>query len=238
MPPEVIIVGGGIAGLSCAWRLFSGGIEIDLIEAESQAGGNVRTEVVEGFRLERGPHTFMPSADDIFALASEVGLAADIVDQSGAEVWAHAFSVPHLSDPISARNRQIAFFATLYRESAVPTQVAEEIHSQGRISDRYTDRVEITQLIEDDDRITMAGLQWQALHTPGHAGGMLCFYQPEHRVLLSSDHLIAKISSNPITTPPDRPGQKQPQQQSHHEYDINYPETLFHCILLLSLIVR
>ena len=40
----------------------------------------------------------------------------------------------------------------------------------------------------------------------------MCFYQPQRRILLSSDHLIAEISSNPITEPPDRPGQKRPRR--------------------------
>lgn len=76
---DVIVVGGGIAGLSCAWRLSAAGKEVLVLEKRPVAGGNVFTEQVDGFRAERGPHTFMASADDIFSLAGEVGLAGEVV---------------------------------------------------------------------------------------------------------------------------------------------------------------
>ena len=72
MSPEVIIVGGGIAGLTCAWKLKAAGYEVLVLEAADQPGGNVRSDPVDGFLLERGPHTFMPSADDVFTLAREL----------------------------------------------------------------------------------------------------------------------------------------------------------------------
>ncbi len=79
MGPEVIVIGGGIAGLSCAWRLAQAQKEVLVLEKLAKAGGNVSTERVDGYRLERGPHTFMASADDVFALAGEVGLSDEIV---------------------------------------------------------------------------------------------------------------------------------------------------------------
>ena len=75
---DVIVVGGGIAGLTCAWKLAAAGKQVLVLEAERQVGGHVRTECADGFRFERGPHTFMASADHIFALAEEVGLAGEI----------------------------------------------------------------------------------------------------------------------------------------------------------------
>ena len=46
------------------------------------------------------------------------------------------------------------------------------------------------------------------LHTPGHAGGLICLYEPAGRTLLSSDHLLADISSNPVVEPPP-PGREE-----------------------------
>ncbi len=79
MNHDLIVVGGGMAGLSCAWRLTAQGLHPLVLESAPQAGGNVRSEIVEGFRLERGPHTFLSSSDQIFALASEVGLEDQLV---------------------------------------------------------------------------------------------------------------------------------------------------------------
>ncbi|MDP2907700.1 MAG: protoporphyrinogen oxidase [Nanoarchaeota archaeon] len=79
MAIDVIVVGGGIAGLSCAWRLQSRGRGVLVLEEKARAGGNVRTEEAEGYRMEYGPHTFMASARDIFTLAEETGLGSEIV---------------------------------------------------------------------------------------------------------------------------------------------------------------
>ena len=79
MKHDLIIVGGGMAGLSCAWRLAAAGLRPLVLEAADEGGGNVRSETVDGFRLERGPHTFLSSADQLFTLASEAGLDEQLV---------------------------------------------------------------------------------------------------------------------------------------------------------------
>jgi len=50
----VVVVGGGVAGLACATHLTRGGVEVVVLEASDVVGGRVRTDVVEGFRLDRG----------------------------------------------------------------------------------------------------------------------------------------------------------------------------------------
>jgi protoporphyrinogen oxidase len=50
----VIIIGGGIAGLTCAKYLNDQGKRFLLLEAADGLGGRVRTDVVEGYRLDRG----------------------------------------------------------------------------------------------------------------------------------------------------------------------------------------
>lgn len=51
---EVIVIGAGLAGLACALRLQERGISCQLLEASDRAGGRVQTDVVDGFRLDRG----------------------------------------------------------------------------------------------------------------------------------------------------------------------------------------
>jgi phytoene dehydrogenase-like protein len=52
--PDVIVVGAGLAGLACALRLHEAGASVRVLEASDGVGGRVRTDVVDGFRLDRG----------------------------------------------------------------------------------------------------------------------------------------------------------------------------------------
>jgi phytoene dehydrogenase-like protein len=51
---EVIIIGAGLAGLCCARRLVESGVRVTLLEGSDGVGGRVRTDLVDGFRLDRG----------------------------------------------------------------------------------------------------------------------------------------------------------------------------------------
>jgi len=52
--PDVVIVGAGLAGLTCAARLRELGHEVVVLEASDGVGGRVRTDAVDGFLLDRG----------------------------------------------------------------------------------------------------------------------------------------------------------------------------------------
>lgn len=54
MKPEVIIVGGGITGLSAARLLSSRGVPFLLLESEPKLGGRVQSEYWDGYILDKG----------------------------------------------------------------------------------------------------------------------------------------------------------------------------------------
>jgi len=51
---DVAIVGAGLAGLCCAVRLEQSGLSVKVLEADNAPGGRIRTDQVDGFRLDRG----------------------------------------------------------------------------------------------------------------------------------------------------------------------------------------
>lgn len=71
---RVLIVGGGIAGLTAAWRLEQAGIEYRLIEARQRLGGRIQS--VEGHgALDLGPSWIWPGQPLVAGLLAEFGLA-------------------------------------------------------------------------------------------------------------------------------------------------------------------
>jgi len=51
---DVLVVGGGLAGLACARRLVEAAVPVRVLEMGEVVGGRVRTDSVDGFRLDRG----------------------------------------------------------------------------------------------------------------------------------------------------------------------------------------
>ena len=58
---DIIIIGAGLAGLCCARRLQQQGTEYLLLEQSDTVGGRIRTDLVDGFRLDRGFQVFLTS---------------------------------------------------------------------------------------------------------------------------------------------------------------------------------
>ncbi|MCF7785706.1 MAG: FAD-dependent oxidoreductase [Prosthecobacter sp.] len=59
--PRIVIIGAGLAGLACARVLAAAGRPFTILEASNAVGGRVRTDVVDGFLLDRGFQIFLPA---------------------------------------------------------------------------------------------------------------------------------------------------------------------------------
>ena len=61
MDADVVIVGAGLAGLRCARRLTELGRQVIVLESGDGVGGRVRTDVIDGFRCDRGFQVLNPA---------------------------------------------------------------------------------------------------------------------------------------------------------------------------------
>jgi protoporphyrinogen/coproporphyrinogen III oxidase len=71
---DVVIVGGGIAGLSAAWELVQRGVRPLVLEREGRAGGVIRTDLVDGFVIDAGPDALLIQKPAALDLCRELGL--------------------------------------------------------------------------------------------------------------------------------------------------------------------
>ena len=58
---DVVIVGAGLAGLAAATHLARHGVAACVLDSGNDVGGRVRTDIVEGFRLDRGFQLYNPA---------------------------------------------------------------------------------------------------------------------------------------------------------------------------------
>lgn len=61
MDCDVVVVGAGVAGLTCARALHARGLDVRVLEAGPEVGGRVRSEQVDGFTLDHGFQVLNPA---------------------------------------------------------------------------------------------------------------------------------------------------------------------------------
>lgn len=95
---DVTIVGAGLSGLAAAVTLHEAGVTVRVIEREPRPGGRVQTDLVEGFRIDRGFQVYLtayPRAAQLLDLP-----ALDLRRfEAGAQIW-HGNGFASLADPL------------------------------------------------------------------------------------------------------------------------------------------
>ena len=71
---DVLVLGGGISGLSVAHGLAQRGLKVRLVEASDSFGGVLQSKREEGFLFERGPNTVLATSEAVTRLVDAVGL--------------------------------------------------------------------------------------------------------------------------------------------------------------------
>jgi oxygen-dependent protoporphyrinogen oxidase len=82
---RIAVVGAGISGLTCAFRLQQQGHCVRVFEAEPEVGGRMGTTHVDGFPIDTGVNLLLANYERLHALSEELGIADQLFDfHSGA----------------------------------------------------------------------------------------------------------------------------------------------------------
>ncbi|ROP72752.1 NAD(P)/FAD-dependent oxidoreductase [Curtobacterium sp. PhB115] len=84
---DVVVVGGGVAGLVAARDLAKGGADVVLVEASGVLGGMIRRHTVGGIDLDMAADSFATRTDAVGRLAIELGLGNDVVAPDARGAW-------------------------------------------------------------------------------------------------------------------------------------------------------
>ena len=64
---DVAVIGAGVAGLACARALEESGLHVRVLERSARVGGRVGTDLIDGFRCDRGFQWFNAGHPDVLA---------------------------------------------------------------------------------------------------------------------------------------------------------------------------
>ncbi|PYP84201.1 MAG: protoporphyrinogen oxidase [Blastocatellia bacterium AA13] len=76
---DAVVIGAGISGLVCAYRLISSGADVLLIESSDRVGGVIRSETIDDHLIERGPNSSQGTTE-FLRLVSELEIDAELVE--------------------------------------------------------------------------------------------------------------------------------------------------------------
>ncbi|PYV71556.1 MAG: protoporphyrinogen oxidase [Acidobacteria bacterium] len=139
---RIAIIGGGISGLSAAFRLEhrrrqGAQLEFALFESGPRFGGVIRTERVDDFLIEAGPDSFLTEKAWAADLCRELGLGDQLIGSNDAErktyILVHGRLIP-LPDGLMfmvPTNLWATFSSPLFSWTTKLQMVREWLHKPG-----------------------------------------------------------------------------------------------------------
>jgi glyoxylase-like metal-dependent hydrolase (beta-lactamase superfamily II) len=131
-----------------------------------------------------------------------IGLVGIVASHSQAEVAAIDAAVPFIENYSQAAAEDDRFAMDLMVRHGIPEQVARALGSVSAAYRGWGAKATITRVLRDGDTIEFRDRALTVHFRPGHSPSDTVFEDPERRMLLAADHLLAHISSNPLITRP------------------------------------
>ena len=115
---DVVVVGAGIAGLTCAQRIADSGRKVRVVEATDHVGGMIRSVRCDDYLLERGPNTIQKSSPQTEGIIDRLGLGHRVVEAGADEV-----------DMVISRGRFLAGeYGAIFDEVAATVEACGSAH--------------------------------------------------------------------------------------------------------------
>jgi glyoxylase-like metal-dependent hydrolase (beta-lactamase superfamily II) len=131
-----------------------------------------------------------------------LGLVEILVEHSGAEVAALGAAAERLAAFDEDAEAEDKFAVEVMLRNGIPEDVTVALRSVSRSFRGWGSHVAVTRPLEDSGTLELRDRRLQVLHRPGHSPSDTVFWDEERRILLAADHLLPKISSNPLITRP------------------------------------
>jgi glyoxylase-like metal-dependent hydrolase (beta-lactamase superfamily II) len=128
------------------------------------------------------------------------GGARAIQEAHGGEVpvLAHPLDVPKMAEDGWRWREQAPRYGAYLARLGVPAEVLAAVAREGERGFGMARRIAEVRPVGEGEVLRARHLSLELLHMPGHTPGLLCAHDRERRIFLSDDHLLERISPNPL----------------------------------------
>jgi len=131
-----------------------------------------------------------------------LGLVEIVVEHSGAEVAAIGVAAERLANFDEDAEADDRFAVELMLRNGIPEEVTAALRSVSRSFRGWGSHVAVTRPLADGEELKFGDRTLQALHRPGHSPSDTVFWDEQRKILIAADHLLPRISSNPLISRP------------------------------------
>jgi glyoxylase-like metal-dependent hydrolase (beta-lactamase superfamily II) len=131
-----------------------------------------------------------------------IGLVQILATRSGAEVCALDRLAPWLADYKRQMEENDSFSASIMLRNGIPQDVVYALRAVSASFRAWGAAAQVTRPLRDGDTLEFASRNWRVLHRPGHSPSDTVFWDEASGELFGGDHLIKRISSNPLLSKP------------------------------------
>ena len=156
--------------------------------------------------LERGLAAHGVAVEDLELIVlthqhdDHVGLAGELRRRSGAELAGTARLAAFLADAGASMDADDAYALALMRRHGVTERTLQTLDGISRAFRRYVASAPVGRILEDGGELVAGGRSWRVHERPGHSPTDTVL--AGDGLLIGGDHLLERISSNPIAHAP------------------------------------
>jgi glyoxylase-like metal-dependent hydrolase (beta-lactamase superfamily II) len=132
------------------------------------------------------------------------GLAGRLKDETGCSVWMHEAEIDFLrsryASPEDLQERMHEWFS----RHGVTGEDREEMERSSMPMRFFVADFEPDHAVKGGEHLQVGEFSFEIVWTPGHSPGHVCLYEPNHRLLLTGDHVLPVITPNVSLHPQQR----------------------------------
>ena len=128
------------------------------------------------------------------------GAALVVLERAGRDVPVHAHASDHAKVAEAGRRWRdlMPFYGAYLLKLGVPGELLATVACELGGSYTLARRIPQVTTLEPGTVLRARDLSLEVVHMPGHTPGLVCLYDRRERIILSADHLLEKVSPNPI----------------------------------------